>query len=85
MRRTVLAGAPFCIAGVVMVARPSFLFGDGSKSSSTVGLLVAMAQTTFSALVKIIVRELRTTEQTNVRDPVDHSATLCSQETCPVN
>ncbi len=64
MRRTVLAGIPFCIVGVVMIARPSFLFGG--NGIRTLGVLVAIAQTTFSALVKILVRELRTTEQTNV-------------------
>jgi drug/metabolite transporter (DMT)-like permease len=63
-RRTVLTGIPFCIAGVVLVARPPFLFGGAGIP--TLGIAVALAQCTFSAAVKLLVRELRTTEQTNV-------------------
>ena len=61
-----LTGIPFCIAGVVLVARPPFLFGGAGIPP--LGVAVALAQCTFSALVKLLVRELRTTEQTNVRD-----------------
>lgn len=60
-----LTGIPFCIAGVVLVARPPFLFGGAGIPP--LGVAVALAQCTFSALVKLLVRELRTTEQTNVR------------------
>lgn len=58
-----------------MIARPPFLFGG--TGMRTLGVLVAVAQTTFSALVKILVRELRTTEQTNVSLPAWVPARSC--------
>ena len=40
--RAVLAGVPFCIAAVILVARPSFLFGGVGLRSE--GVMVAAWQ-----------------------------------------
>lgn len=78
IRRTVLTGIPFCIAGVVLVARPPFLFGGAGIP--TLGVAVALAQCTFSAAVKLLVRELRTTEQTNVGAPPQPLPVLADEQ-----
>ena len=41
-RRAVLAGVPFCIAAVILVARPSFLFGGVGLRPK--GIVVAALQ-----------------------------------------
>lgn len=47
------------LAGVVLVARPSFLFGDGGAALDPVGVLLALAAAVFSGAAYVTVRALR--------------------------
>eukprot|EP00887_Chlorella_sp_A99_P005724 scaffold1.g5724.t1 len=55
--RGVLLAAPPCLAGVVLVARPTFLFGGGAGVSAA-GVGVGLVQALFSASAKMCVRAL---------------------------
>lgn len=58
--RTVWLGAALCLAGVVLVARPSFLFGgDGLPR---LAVLAAMGGAVLSASAYVFVRKLRETD-----------------------
>lgn len=63
--KMVLAMTPVCIAGVVMVTQPPLLFG-GTQRLNSLGVGVAVLQAFVSCLVKLSVRELRTTDSSNV-------------------
>ena len=54
--RGVLLAIPFCLVGVVLVAKPSFLFVSGGISLA--GLAVGLNQAFFSASAKMCVRML---------------------------
>lgn len=39
-----MASIPVCMIGVLLIARPSFIFGRGSKTDSRVGVALGIAQ-----------------------------------------
>lgn len=53
---------PLCVAGVVMVAQPEFLFGAGAQALSAVGVAIGIGQAVFSAAAKLCIRALGSTE-----------------------
>ncbi|DBB16082.1 hypothetical protein WJX82_007470 [Trebouxia sp. C0006] len=52
------------LGGVVMIAKPSFLFGG--KGINKLGLVLALMQAAFGACARIVVRDLRRTETTDI-------------------
>ena len=42
--RGVLLALPLCVAGVVLVAQPTFLFGQGAEALSPLGVAVGISQ-----------------------------------------
>lgn len=61
IRRSDVAGATMSVAGVLLIARPSFLFGT-AESLPTWGLLAASLAAVTSAMAYIAVRALRSTD-----------------------
>lgn len=57
-------GALACLAGVVAIARPSFLFGGASLDRSAVG--IALLGATFAACAYVTVRKLRSSDDPRV-------------------
>ncbi|PRW58707.1 multidrug transporter isoform A [Chlorella sorokiniana] len=53
---------PLCVAGVVLVAQPEFLFGAGVQALSAVGVTIGIGQAVFSAAAKLCIRSLGSTE-----------------------
>lgn len=52
------------LGGVIMIAKPSFLFGG--KGINKLGLALALMQAAFGACARIVVRDLRRTETTDI-------------------
>ncbi len=50
------------LAGVILVARPEFLFGAGAGSPDPAAILIALAGAVMTAVVYVTIRNLRTTE-----------------------
>mmetsp|Transcript_18497 Transcript_18497/g.55778 ORF Transcript_18497/g.55778 Transcript_18497/m.55778 type:complete len:199 (-) Transcript_18497:768-1364(-) len=65
MCRMVMAMTPVCILGVILSVQPTFLFG-GEQRLNTLGVVIAIAQACVAATVKLVVRELRTSESSAV-------------------
>ena len=55
-------GTALSLAGVVLIARPSFLFGGGTSGLAPLYVGVALLGAVFSAAAYVIVRKLRTSE-----------------------
>lgn len=62
LRRVDLAAIALGLFGVVLVSRPTFLFGGAERALDPIGLAVAIAGACFSAAVYVVVRRLRATE-----------------------
>jgi drug/metabolite transporter (DMT)-like permease len=62
LRRVDLTAILLGITGVVLVSRPTVLFGAGDRALDPLGLAVAIAGAIFSAAVYVVVRRLRATE-----------------------
>ncbi len=60
--RGVALAMPLCVVGVVLVSRPTFLFGAGAAALSMLGVAIAAAQAAFSAAAKLTIRALGSTE-----------------------
>jgi drug/metabolite transporter (DMT)-like permease len=60
--RRELVGLPFCLAGIALVAQPSFLFGQGARSLDIGAVGVALAAAFLSAVAYTTVRKLRNTD-----------------------
>lgn len=54
---------PVSIAGVILVAQPPWLFGLGEAHVSILGICVGITQSLFSALAKMAVRALNTSNE----------------------
>ncbi|KAK9864028.1 hypothetical protein WJX84_012187 [Apatococcus fuscideae] len=62
-----IAAIPICVSGVLLIAKPSFLFGQHTdRHISYVGIIVGVGQAFFSAAVKVVLRILGKTESTHV-------------------
>lgn len=61
----VIGMTPVCLAGVVLCLQPPFLFG-GEQRLNSLGVTVALGQAFVASLVKLSVRELRTSDSSNV-------------------
>jgi drug/metabolite transporter (DMT)-like permease len=57
-----LFGLPLCLAGVVFVAQPSFLFGEGARSLDMLAVAVALCAAILSSIAYTAVRGLRETD-----------------------
>jgi drug/metabolite transporter (DMT)-like permease len=44
---------PLCIAGVILITQPGFIFGEGTKQLPVLGLLIGLGQPFFSAGAKV--------------------------------
>lgn len=62
LRRSDVAGVVLGLAGVVLLARPTFLFGGSAQPLDPLGLGVAIVGAVISAGVYLVVRKLRATE-----------------------
>ena len=62
IRRRDWGGTALSLAGVVLIARPSFLFGSQTSGLDPVYVGIALLGAAFSAAAYVIVRKLRTTE-----------------------
>jgi drug/metabolite transporter (DMT)-like permease len=62
IERWQLAGATISIAGIVLVARPAWIFGAGTEHLPLVPVLVASVGAVLSAISYVAVRELRKTD-----------------------
>ncbi|KAL4425097.1 hypothetical protein ABPG77_010411 [Micractinium sp. CCAP 211/92] len=60
--RGVALAMPLCVVGVVLVSRPTFLFGAGAAALSMLGVAIAVTQAAFSAAAKLTIRALGSTE-----------------------
>ncbi|KAI3437637.1 hypothetical protein D9Q98_000089 [Chlorella vulgaris] len=58
----VAAALPLCFVGVLLVAQPTFLFGEDTLALSTAGVAIAIAQAVFMASAKFCVRALGKSE-----------------------
>lgn len=57
--RRELVGLPLCLAGVVFVAQPAFLFGVGARSLDALAVSVALVAAVLSSVAYTTVRKLR--------------------------
>jgi drug/metabolite transporter (DMT)-like permease len=57
-----LVGLPLCLAGVLFVAQPSFLFGEGARSLDTLAVAAALGASILSSIAYTAVRGLRATD-----------------------
>jgi drug/metabolite transporter (DMT)-like permease len=62
----VLAGIGTSLVGVALIARPTFLFGDGLGALDGLAVAAAVGASILSGLVYTIVRKLRATDAPNV-------------------
>ena len=62
----VLVGIGVSLAGVALISRPSFLFGEGLEGLDPLAVMAAVIASILSGLVYTIVRKLRDTDAPNV-------------------
>ena len=62
----VLVGIGVSLAGVALISRPSFLFGDGIEALDALAIGAAVTASILSGLVYTIVRKLRDSDAPNV-------------------
>lgn len=62
MGRREIAGLLLCLAGVVLVARPTFLFGAATTSLNPVAVGAALCGAVFSSVAYTTIRKLRETD-----------------------
>jgi drug/metabolite transporter (DMT)-like permease len=60
--RRELVGLPLCLAGVVFVAQPSFLFGEGARNLDMLAVTAALCAAILSSVAYTTVRGLRQTD-----------------------
>jgi drug/metabolite transporter (DMT)-like permease len=58
MTRRLFVATGLALSGVILVARPAFLFGGGSQTLDPLWVAVAVAGATFSAAAYVVVRRL---------------------------
>lgn len=59
MRRREVLGVLACLAGVVLITRPDFLFGEEVGTLDALGVLAALGSAFFSAIAKAAIRGMR--------------------------
>ncbi len=62
MGRREIAGLVLCLAGVALVAQPSFLFGSGARNLDLFAVTVALCAAVLSSVAYTTVRKLRETD-----------------------
>ena len=60
--RLVFLGMGISLLGVVMIARPTFLFGSGISELDTIAVLAAVGASMLSGFVYVLVRKLRVSD-----------------------
>lgn len=61
--RALVGALPVSLAGVLLVARPTFLFGGATHPTNLWGIAVGLVQSLFSATAKMAVRALNSSDE----------------------